>query len=51
MNILQVMPIIKSVSDDSCAEVPQWLANTIGILFVLILLCLLIMLIRDIFDF
>ena len=51
MNILQVMPIIKSVSDGSCVEVPQWLVNTIGILFILLILCLLIMLIRCIFDF
>ena len=51
MNILQVMPIIKSVSDDNCAEVPQWLANTVGVLYALILLCLLIIIIRCIFDF
>ena len=51
MDILQVTPIIKSVSDGSCVEVPQWLANTIGILFILVLLCLLIILIRCIFDF
>lgn len=54
MNILQVMPIIvphTSNGGGSCIEIPQWLVISIFILIGLILLAILIMLIRMIFDF
>lgn len=51
--LLQIMPIIvpHMSNSGSCANVPQWLVTSIFVLLALVVLAMLILLIRIIFDF